>query len=144
MITAVLDTNVLASGFVASRKDSAPVLILDAWRNRAFTLVVSEPILAELAHTLVSPYFRRRLTPELVAEDLALLRTEATVSPITSHVHGVASHPEDDVILSTAVSAKADYLVTEDAHLQGLRRYKEVEVLSPSDFLAVLLRLPRK
>ncbi|MBI4492032.1 MAG: PIN domain-containing protein [Chloroflexi bacterium] len=63
MITAVLDANVLASSFVRSNPAAAPVLLLDAWRARSYTLVVSEHILTELRHTFEDRYFRRRLTP---------------------------------------------------------------------------------
>src|SRR5688572_8853736 len=134
MIRAVLDTNVLASGFVGTSKDSAPVLLIDAWRNRLFSLVVSEPIILELANTLTSPYFKRHLSPELVATDVALLRTEATISPITVDIQGIATHPEDDVILATAVSTQADYLVTGDLKLQQISSYRGVKIVTPRDF----------
>lgn len=62
MITAVADTNVLASGFVRSDPAAVPVQFLDAWRARAYTLVVSDHILTELARTFEEPYFSRRMT----------------------------------------------------------------------------------
>jgi predicted nucleic acid-binding protein len=69
---------------------------------------------------------------------MSLLRSETTVTPITTPVHGIATHPEDDVILATAVSAKADYLVTGDSKLQQVGTYQEVAILSPRRFLATL------
>jgi putative PIN family toxin of toxin-antitoxin system len=133
----VLDTNVLASGF-ASRPSSIPALLIDAWHARQFTLVVSRHILTELARTFESTYFRRRLSLTEVAADLALLRRQAIISPITAQVRGVATHPEDDLILATAVSAQADYLVTGDTKLQGLATYQGVTILSPRAFLELL------
>ena len=54
MIIAVLDTNVLASGFIGEDKpDSTPGELVRRWRANTFTLVVSEHILAELADTLL-------------------------------------------------------------------------------------------
>jgi predicted nucleic acid-binding protein len=50
----------------------------------------------------------------------------------------VATHPEDDLILATAVSARADYLVTGDQQLQGLGTYQDVTVASPRQFLEIL------
>jgi predicted nucleic acid-binding protein len=50
----------------------------------------------------------------------------------------VATHPEDDLVLATAVSAHADYLVTGDRKLQRLGSYQGVRILSPREFLAVL------
>ncbi|TAK37024.1 MAG: PIN domain-containing protein [Chloroflexota bacterium] len=49
MIAAVLDTNVLASGFVRRNPTSPVVQLLDAWHARLYTLVISEHIIAELA-----------------------------------------------------------------------------------------------
>jgi putative PIN family toxin of toxin-antitoxin system len=134
----VIDTNVLASGFVRSHSDAPPVQVLDAWRDRAYTLAVSEHILTELTRTLNERYFRARLTVEEIAADLALLRADATIAPITVEVRGVATHPEDDLVLATAVSAQADYLVTGDTKLQRLGSYQGVTIVSPREFLDVL------
>ena len=131
MIT-VVDTNVLASGFVRANLQAAPVRVLDAWRTRAYTLVVSQPIVEELASTLQEPYFRRRLSPAHIAANLALLRKQAVA------ISGVAAHPEDDLVLATAVSARADYLVTGDHQRQQLSTYQGVTILSPRQFLDVL------
>ena len=142
MISAVLDTNVLASGFVRTNPQSPPVQLIDAWRARLFTLVVSEHILAELASTFEEPYFLTRLTPTQRSADISLLREEATLTPITVPVHGIATHPEDDLILATALSEQADYLVTGDTKLQDLGTYHGVRILSPSAFLNLLLSTP--
>lgn len=138
MIAVVLDTNVLASGFVSQGSATPPAQLLDAWRAGAFTLVVSEHILMELAQTLQEPYFRRRLTPQYIADDLALLHEEALIVPLSVMVQGVATHPEDDLILATCLSAKADYLVTGDGQLQKLGTYHGVAISSPADFVRIL------
>lgn len=132
----MLDTNVLASGFVRVNPNAIPVQILDAWRADRFHLVVSPPILRELARTFGQPYFQQRLSIEQIAHVLSVLSAEIT--PISASVSGVAAHPEDDAILATAVSAQAEYLVTGDRKLQGLGRFEGVEILSPRAFLAVL------
>lgn len=146
MVAAVLDTNilasVLASGFVRSNPQAAPVRVLDAWRAGAYTLVVSEPILAELVATLRRPYFRRRLSSAQLAAILGLLRRQAVVTPLTVAVRGVATHPEDDLILATALAAHAAYLVTGDAQLQRLGAYQGVTILSPRAFLERLAAAP--
>jgi putative PIN family toxin of toxin-antitoxin system len=140
MISAVVDTNVLASGFASSSQSSLPAQIIDAWRACSFNLVVSEPILIELERTLQTPYFSRRLTPEVIAADGALLRRQAVVAGLTIQVTGVATHPEDDLILATAVSAHSDYLVTGDTRLQKVGSYEGIIIVSPRDFLGILAR----
>lgn len=139
MILVVLDTNVLASGFAGFLiPASVPGRLLHAWRAGEIEVVVSEHILTELARSFEQRYFQRRLTPNQVARSLALLQRQATTSRITAEVQGVATHPEDDLILATAVSAQAAYLVTGDSQLQKLGSYRGVTIVSPRDFLDLL------
>jgi uncharacterized protein len=139
VITCVFDTNVLASGIVGFLNRQSPsARLLHAWRELAFELATSEHILNELERTLARPYFRRRLTDEQVSAALTLLRSRAAVTPLTVEVHGAATHPEDDGILATAVSADADYLVTGDRKLLALTNYQGVEIASPRTFLELL------
>jgi putative PIN family toxin of toxin-antitoxin system len=136
MLSTVLDTNVLVVGFTG--RATPPGQLMRAWRAGLFHLVTSEHIITELTRTFANDYFRRRLTADQIARAVALLRAEATVTPITATVAGVATHPEDDFILATAVSGKAAYLVTGDKQLQKLGSFKGVSILSPADFLKAL------
>jgi putative PIN family toxin of toxin-antitoxin system len=136
MSRVVLDTNILASGAIASR--GTLVRIMDAWHNGDFSLIVSLPILAELERAFEKPYFRQRLTAEQCSRFTTLLRRRATFTPIAVQVQGVATHAEDDLILATAVSARANYLVTGDTKLQDLGTYQGVAILSPREFLELL------
>jgi putative PIN family toxin of toxin-antitoxin system len=136
MKVVVLDPNILASGVISSTGTVST--IMDVWRSGQFQVIVSAPILDELARTLQKPYFRRYLTDTQSSRFLKLLRKRVTVSPITVSVHGVATHPEDDVILATAVSAKVDYLVTGDSKLERVGTYQGVAILSPRRFLETI------
>ncbi|MFN8560027.1 MAG: putative toxin-antitoxin system toxin component, PIN family [Dehalococcoidia bacterium] len=133
----VLDTNTLASGVLAFAGSPAGA-ILDAWREAAFVLVVSEDIVGELESTLAKPYFADRLATEDTAAFLELLAISATIVGVEGAVTGVATHPEDDRILECAVAGGAAYLVTGDKKLQQLGAYQGVEIVSPRTFLEVL------
>ena len=135
MISAVLDTNVLASGTVSEL--NAPGQILNAWRSGQFMLVTSEHIMNELAHVFQKPYFQRYINTHQIDAFFDLLKNEALVTPMTVKIHGVATHPEDDLTLATAVSAKANYLVTGDKPLvQKVGNiYQGVTLLTPNEFL---------
>lgn len=90
----VLDTNVLVSGLLLP--DSVPGKILQAWRSASFTLVMSEPMLAELGRVLAYPKIRKRLkwNDQTIARFIALFRFMAEVvelSDITAEVPGVLS-----------------------------------------------------
>jgi predicted nucleic acid-binding protein len=58
--------------------------------------------------------------------------------PITIVVEGVATHPEDDLILAIALSGGVDYLVTLDRQLLALESYGGVRILTPQAFFAIL------
>jgi predicted nucleic acid-binding protein len=92
----------------------------------------------EVERTLDKPYFRARLTPAQIAAAVALLRRQAAITAIAAQVSGVATHPEDDLVLATALSANAGYLVTGDEQLQKLGNYQGVQIVSPRAFLDVL------
>jgi len=141
VIAAVLDTNVFASGFIGEDKpDSTPGELMRRWRAKTFTLVVSEHILAELEDTFTDYYFTRRLSASAIQSALDSLRLDSVIQPITIDVAGIGSHAEDDVVLATAVSARADCLVTGDKPLLERGSYRDTLLLSPRQFLDVLDR----
>ena len=133
MIVAVLDTNVLVSAFPAH--GTVPASLIDAWRQGAYHLVVSEHILEELTETWRDPYWRARFSPTESAAAITLLRSAAIVTALTVEVAGVATHPEDDLILATAVAGDATYLVTGDRKLRAVGTFQDVTILSPREFL---------
>ena len=93
MIVVVLDTNVLASGVLGFRRsNSVPGMLLRRWRAGAFTLIVSEHILAELVRTFANPFFTSRLSAQQIEAALATLRAGAVIQPITIRVASVATH----------------------------------------------------
>ena len=138
MIRATLDTNVLAPGIITSPQ-TVNGQVIQAWRENKYSLVLSEAILTELSRTFSQPYFSARLTAAQIEAILNLIRSEATVVPLLIPVAGVATHPEDDLILATALSGKAHYLVTRDEKLQAkVKQYKGVVIVSPPVFLQSL------
>jgi putative PIN family toxin of toxin-antitoxin system len=133
----VLDANTLASGAVAA-PGTTLAEVIDRWMNDEYGVVLSQEILTELQHTFANPYFTTRLSVQERTAYLTFVAQHVLLIPITAKVQGIATHPEDDVVLATAASANASYLVTGDRKLQGLGRYKEIHILSPAAFLAVL------
>jgi putative PIN family toxin of toxin-antitoxin system len=133
----VLDANTLASGAVAA-PGTTLAEVIDRWMSDEYDVVLSQAILTELHRTFANPYFTGRLSIQERTEYLALVSQHALLIPITATVQSIATHPEDDVVLATAESANASYLVTGDRKLQGLSSYKNIRILSPAAFLAVL------
>ncbi len=69
---------------------------------------------------------------------LGELRAQAIITPLTIIVSGVATHAEDDVMLSTALSGNAQFLVTGDYKLIALKQYQGVALVTAREFLAML------
>jgi putative PIN family toxin of toxin-antitoxin system len=131
-----LDANVLAPGFTS--QSGASARLLDHWRAGRFELILSEHVLEELARALADPYFAALLPPGEDAAILTSLNVDATLTELTVPVVSVATHPEDDLVLSTALSGQASILCTRDKQLLKLRSYQSVDVLSPGELLARL------
>lgn len=140
MIRAVVDTNVLVSGIVSQRlkPPTATAAVVAAWRAGLFELVLSAHIIDEVDRTLRKPYFARRIDDTTRARLLVLLRRRSRVVELSTRLTGIATHPEDDLVLSAAVSARADYLVTGDRPLLALGSHQGVRVVTPRAFLTVL------
>ena len=114
--------------------------ILAAWRQGLFTVAVSDHLFAEVERTLGNPYFTRRLAQQDVQTYLTFVRMRAWHTEIIVQVTGVATHPEDDLILATALSAGAEYLVTGDIRFRNrVPSYQGVRLISPAEFLAILV-----
>jgi putative PIN family toxin of toxin-antitoxin system len=100
--------------------------------------VLSEHILAEFERTLAKPWFVRELDHDRREGAIAFLRTVSDIVTPDPDVTGIATHPEDDLILATAVAGHADYLVTGDQQLLALGEFQGVRIVTPAAFLALL------
>lgn len=141
MITAVLDANIIASGIVGFRNpESIPGMILRLWQKGKFNLMTSKHIRDEVKELLHKPYFKKHLSDQAIARIQILLQFQAQQVVITEEIRGVTTSPEDDLVLSTALSGKADYLVTGDDPLlsQVGSDYQGVKLVTPNDFIKIL------
>lgn len=94
----VIDTNVWVSGLI--NRTGTPARVLDAYREHQFTVVLSEPLLHELAEVLRRPKIANKygVTDEDVQTLEELLGRQAVMAPIHHTVH-VCRDPDDDVVL---------------------------------------------
>ncbi len=137
MIKATYDTNTLVSGISISH---SPVsFIIDAWINDEVEMVTSKPLIEELHRTLQKSYFTSRLTQKQIQSFITIVKEHAVIIPITTPIPKVATHPEDDIVLATGESGKVAYIVTGDHGLQDLKRFKNIEIVSPLAFSKLLM-----
>jgi len=134
-VKAVLDTNVFISGLFWQ---GPPERCLSAARIGLYELILSEPILSELASTLERkfPFQRTRHAVEYIERI-------GSVIPITHKVQVIPEDPTDDKFIEAALSAPAPVIVSGDRHLIRLGRYENIEIVRPAVFLKTFLKLDR-
>lgn len=129
----VLDTNVVVS---ATLWRGPPYRLLEAVRRQADTVSVfaSAPMLIELADVLSRPAAAKRLA-DISRNAAVVLADYITVAEIVEPavIRGAAPDPDDDVVIATAVSARADLIVTGDKRFLALSRYGQIEIVSVAD-----------
>lgn len=115
--------------------DSVPGRIVAAWRVGQFDLVLSEPMLEEIARVLTYPKIARRLKWDeaKLARYISLLRFEAEMVNIEGTAASVPKDPDDNPILATLIASAADCLVSGDDDLLSLAQ--QYPILSPSAFI---------
>ena len=141
MPRAVVDTNVLVSAFLFYERSGVPALLLRKAAERRFTLVTCRALLKELGDVLVrnaAAQERYGYTPETVALYRATLEAHAELVEPQTPFPPISRDPDDDVVVATAVTAAAEYLVTGDNDLLSLDHYEGVRIVTPRDFLDLL------
>ena len=134
--TAVLDSTILVSAFLAEKQLSAQ--LLRQARRGAFIVCLSDPILAETQRVLLqSEHIRARYSyPDHKVLDFTQgLRSVARLLSDLPAVRGVSRDPNDDMIIACAVKARAHFIVTRDKDLLALGAYQQITMVSPEEFM---------
>ncbi|MCD6247955.1 MAG: putative toxin-antitoxin system toxin component, PIN family [Hadesarchaea archaeon] len=137
MLRIVVDTNVFISSLIRGGKPRQLIFKIDGVNVK---LVSSEPLLKELVSILAKDKIRRYVSRRDVEEFLKYLGKRMVLVEIKSGFKVVKDDPKDDVVLNTAYSAKADYIVSGDKHLTSLRRFKSIKVVTANEMLKILGR----
>lgn len=139
MPTTTLDANVLVSGIIGYlRNNSTPGILFRRFETKMFHLVLSGHILDEVNRTLKRPDVARRLSVPEADDARRALNRQAKLISTTASVQGIATHAEDDLVLATAISGNADYLVTGDKGLLNVGSYRGVTIVTPRAFFDIL------
>jgi putative PIN family toxin of toxin-antitoxin system len=138
LLRVVLDTNVFVSGTILPGGVSTE--IFQAWRQETFELLTSRAQVAELIDVLDRPKFAQRYNVG-IAEIAALVRRiEASAVILNSLDPPVIElrDPDDAIILATAKTGSARFLVTGDDDLLSVRddsRLLPLQIVRPAEFL---------
>jgi uncharacterized protein len=127
----VFDTNVLFSAFVAHGV-CAGLYEECLLRER---VVVSPAILAELQDKLIA---KARLNPGEAKEVVEAVAASADVVVPRPLPAPVCRDPDDDMVLATALAAKATAIVSGDQDLLVLGRFRDIPILTPRGCLVLV------
>lgn len=144
MLKVVLDTNIFVSSLLS--KSGRPARLIDAWRAGRYLVVASPPIISEIKRVIESPAIQKKygLKGELIEGLTFLLEKEAIVVPgLSDAARAVPLDPPDEMFLSAALDAGADFIVSGDRHLLNLGECKGISILTVQRFSEILETLPR-
>ena len=135
MLRAVFDTSVIVAAYKSRRGASAEIFRL--WREkREFQLILSDPILEEVARVLLE----HDVPESVVRELMRVFHLQAILTDNTYIVRKIQADPTDNIFLAAAMEWKADYLVSLDRHLLSQKYYQGAQIVWPRDFLDYLRR----
>ena len=129
----IIDTNVLVSALLFG---GVPGKLILLWKEGIVRPRASKEIIEEYIRVLAYPKF------ELSEEEINfLLHYEILpyfeILRIKEGPTLVAKDPSDDKFIRCAQAAGAKIIISGDQHLLKLSPYRQIPILSPSDFLAL-------
>jgi putative PIN family toxin of toxin-antitoxin system len=129
----VLDTNILISAIVFG---GLPRKILEMVIVGSVNCSLSFAILDELRDVLQRSKFG--FSPQQAATVIDELQDICEILNPPRRIRTIKADPDDNRILECAVEAQAMCIISGDNHLLELRKYREIHIYSPADFLATL------
>lgn len=114
------------------------------WEVGNLDVAISNHIIGQVLDVWTRPYFATRSAEIDRALAVKLMRSAARLVEPDVSVSGVCDDAEDDLVLGTAVTANANYLVTGDKGLRQVSEYRGVRVDGATEFLDLIRNEPRQ
>ena len=130
----VLDTKTVVSGFLWG---NAPRALIEAAVDARIKIFTCAALIEELAGILPRQRFAKRLTEKQLSIPALIERYSALAEIIepASLSGSVSPDPDDDVVLATALAARAELIVSRDKHLRNLKHFHRIPILNATDAL---------
>ena len=110
--------------------------IVDLVLAGSFTWLISPDILEEYAAVASRPVYR--LSGEELESFLYQIKERAEWVHVTSSLSVIQRDPADDKFLACVIDGRASRIVSGDRHLLGLRVFRGIRIVTPSEFLRVV------
>ena len=143
MLAVVVDTSVWISALL--NPAGYPARVYQAARAGHFVVIISRPLLAELAGVLFRPRLQRarQLSRQQIELFISEIEAAATLVPVTGAL-ALCRDPNDDVVLETALAGKANCIVsrdedlTRDLDLKRAAAARSIQIVTVAQFLQQL------
>jgi uncharacterized protein len=133
----VVDTNVFISSFIGGY----PRRVIDLWKTGRVTLCFTNAIIDEYICVLKRMEFVRS---EDIHALLSLFREQFNcVFSAAPPRLVVCSDPDDDKFIEAAVALDAEVIVSGDDHLKSLKKYMDIPIMPPREFIDYCISCPR-
>lgn len=131
----VLDTNVFISGFLSPQNPPGRI-ILYLTEPGLLKLIISDEIFDEYKNVMK----RKKFNMERAKINYALrLIQEIAITVNPKKKLTIVQDVADNKFFECALEGKAEYIITGDIkHIQKLKEYKNIKIVSPSGFLTIL------
>ena len=129
----VLDTNVFVSGI---HWKGLSEKILNAWLDNRFEIIYSTSMIDELLRVLKD--FKISMTEDDTRWWDNSIHQKATIVFPSERISAVKDDPDDNKFIEAAVAGNAKYIVSQDKHLLRLKKFRDIEIINPDDFLRIL------
>ncbi len=128
-MTVVFDTNVYISALIT---EGVCAKILRRARLREFSLILCPFIITEIKQILSEKF---KIPKNEIPSAIEIIQ-EAVSDVVYPDipVPEICNDRDDNHIIACALASGADYLITGDAELLRIKRYKKLRILSPRDF----------
>ena len=134
---AVIDTGIFVSALI--RPQGRTGAVLQALKDKRFTLIYSTDILVEIIDVLGRDKFRSKyhISPDDIAALIDLISLHGELV-IPSQKQTVCRDPKDDIFLEAALEGEAEYIVSGDFDLLDMKSFENISMLRVAEFLAKL------
>lgn len=82
--------------------------------------------------------FKRPLIDDEILHWISIIAVDGILVRSELKLEIIKDDPDDDKFIEAAVTGKADYLVTQDNHLLKIKKFREINILTPQEFLSIL------
>jgi len=135
---AVIDTNVYVSFLLSPR--GAGAWLIAMWRDSRFEVVVSPALHQELVEVMERPEIAPKVEVQRRMALFYRLRHDALWTAGSLDTEGALADPDDDFLLSAALEREAQFIVTWDGKLLEQGNCQGVQIVTPDQFIALLVR----